>query len=363
MKDLSRLFYLACELRPALPDRLLLARLGKGWATIIKAGAELGLGGSTAAIPNVSIEQLSNFYMTGAESGALPHLEEFRALLTGQLYDAIEKAADLSNIEKMQLFVRLGRWYNGLESTNGDGEMSWDAVIETPPFTKTGFWPLDKIAGPRGLPQEVVTLLARPEVGKTTLCLATAFAWRRNDIGPVTFIQTEIAASALRMKIDGMGNPSQLFRKDMDKLVFGRRAAEDALQKCIDEPDPDRLVIFDSIGGYAGQGDTPESRTRYADLFDLLTQVKNHSRAVIAAGHVKRGTTLSDLEMAAGSSAIERFSGVLLYMNKDTTPSPDGTVDVTLESLKNRYDMNQRKVKFSFNYRTGEAQNVDEELE
>ena len=364
--DLTRLFYLACELRPALPDKALLSRLGKSWYPIIKAGAEFGLGGASAALPGVSLDQLSNFYMAGAESGAQPHTDEFRGLLAGRLYDAVVSAADLSTIEKIQLVTRLGRWYDGLNSVNGDGEMDWDAEIETPPFTRTGFWPLDAIAGPRGLAQEVCTLLARPEAGKTTLALATAFAWRRNRIGSVVFIQTELAASAMRLKIDGMVRPgerlSDLFRKDEDRLVFGRRAAEAALQRCIDEPDPDRLIIFDSVGGYCGQGDTPESRTRFADLYDLLMQAKNHSRLVLACAHVKRGVDMADIESAAGSSAVERFSGLMFYMSKDPTPRPDGRLEVQLESLKNRYGDHQRKVKFTFDYVTGEAFNEDLDL-
>ena len=318
-------------------------------------------------MPGTNLDQLSNFYMAGAESGAQPHLEEFRGLLAGRLYDSITGSADLSTIEQMQLVTRLGRWFDGLSSTNGDGEMDWDAEIDTPPFTKTGFWPLDQIAGPKGLAQEVTTLLARPEVGKTTLCLATAFAWRRSNIGPVTFIQTELAASAVRMKIDGMVRPgeslSQMFRRDEDRLVFGRRGAEDALQKCIDEPNPDRLVIFDSVGGFCGQGDTAESRTRFADLYDLLMQAKNHSRLVIAAAHVKRGVDMADIESAAGSSAVERFSGMMFYMTKDPAPRPDGMLDANLESLKNRYGDHQRKVKFVFNYVTGEAHDEGLDIE
>lgn len=361
--DLTRLFYLACELRPALPDKALLARLGKSWAPIIKAGAELGLGGATSALPGVNLDQMTNFYMAGAESGAAPHLDEFRGLLVGRLHESVTSSTDLSIIEQVELIGRLSRWYNGLNSTNGDGEMDWDAEIETPPFTKTGYWPLDRIAGGQGLAQEVVTLLARPEVGKTTLTIATCFAWRRNNIGPVTFIQTEIAASAMAMKIRGMVAPgenlSQLFRQDVDRIAYGRRGAEDALQKCIDNPDPDRLVVFDSVGGYCGQGDTAESRTRFADLYDMLMQVKNKSRLVIAAAHVKRGVDMADIESAAGSSAVERFSGMMFYMTKDPAKRPDGLLDASLESLKNRYGDHQRKVKFSMDYVTGNAYEDD----
>lgn len=362
--DLTRLFYLACELRPALPDKNLLSRLGKSWAPIIRAGAELGLGGATSALPGVNMDQMTNFYMAGAESGAAPHLDEFRSLLAGRLYENITSSTDLSIIEQIELNGRLSRWYNGLNSVNGDGSMDWDASINVPPFTRTGFWPLDRIAGKNGLAQGVVTMVARPEVGKTTMAIATAFNWRRLNIGPVVFIQTELAASVMRMKIDGMAaglgiEVNDYFRKDVDRLVFGRRAADDAMSELIANPDPDRLVIFDSVGGYCGQGDTAESRVRFADLYDSMVQVKNHSRLVIACAHVKRGVDMADIESAAGSSAVERFSDYLFYITKDPTPRPDGMLDAQFESLKNRYGDHQRRVKFLMNYVTGQAVEED----
>lgn len=358
--DLTRLFYLSCELRPALPDKRLMSRLGKSWAPIIKAGADLGLGGASAALPGVNLDQLTNFYMAGSESGAAPHLDEFRGLLAKRLYEAITEAADLSTVDQIALLGVLSRWYNGLDSVNGDGSIDWDAEIDIPPFTKTGFWPLDRIAGKDGLAQGVATIVARPEVGKTTMAIAAAFEWRKANIGPVVFIQTELAASVMRMKIDGMARGqglkvSDLFRKDVDRLVFGRRAADDALADLVANPDLDRLVIFDSVGGYCGQGDTAESRTRFADLYDSLVQVKNHSRFVMACAHVKRGVDMADIESAAGSSAVERFSDYLFYMTKDPTPRPDGMLEARFESLKNRYGDHQRKVPFVFNYVTGEA--------
>src|SRR6185503_13607521 len=158
------------------------------------------------------------------------------------------------------------------------------------------------------IPQEVITILAKPEAGKTTMSMAIAHQWRRSDIGPVCMIQTEIAASAIAMKRRQMTRPGEaLWRSGVDTMVFGRRGAQQKLDWLEQNPDPDRLVIFDSIGGMCGQGDSPESRNRFAELYDNLVQVKNSSRLVIACGHVKRGVDLVDIESAAGSSAIERF--------------------------------------------------------
>lgn len=358
---ISRLYYLACELQPDLPPVALMRMLGKSWTPIITAGAAYGLAGSAAALPTVSYDQLTQFFMEGSKSGSEPSLTEFRAALSGVLYEKITGNESISILDQISLAGKLGQWLDGRDSANGDGEMDFDAVIETPPFTKTGFWPLDQIAGERGLPQEVVTLLARPESGKTTVALSVACEWRRANIGPVWFIQTELAASAMRMKIDGMMQPGEkLWRPGIDRLVFGRRSADNALDYLIAHPDPDRLVIFDSIGGHCGQGDSSASRERFAELFDKLMQVKNSSRMALACGHVKRGVDMADIESAAGSSAVERFSGCLFYMDKDPTTFPDGTSQIQIESLKNRYHGHVRRFNFRYDYVTGTATDVDE---
>lgn len=352
--QLERLFMLACELKPDLPDRGLMALLGKTWNPIITAAAEHGLAGAASALPTASVDQLSRLYMAGAETGAAPSIEEFRATLAGRIYEAICGNDNISQLDQIKLAGKLGKWFEGRGSTNGEEEMDFDAKVDTPPFTKSGFWPFDDLHSSHGMPQEICTVLSRPGVGKTTMALATAKAWRENSVGSVVLIQTEIAPSALRMKIDAMCQPG-LFRSGVDRLVFGRRNAQTMMQRMIENPDPDRLVLFDSVTGFCGQGDGPESRTRFAELYDDLCQVKNNSRTVMAFSHVKRGTDLADIESAAGSSAVERFSGSLIYLSADDTARPDGLVAVKAEILKNRYGSLVRPKKFLFDYVTGAA--------
>jgi hypothetical protein len=361
--QLSRLYFLACELHPDLPETGLMALLGKSWRPIIEAGAKHGLAGTVAALPNVNADQVSNMYMAGAETGATPTLEEFRSALAGRIYESICGSDSMSTLDQIKLAGKLGRWYDGRDSHNGDGVIDFDAVVETPLFTKSGFWPLDRIMGVDGMPQEVITVLARPGVGKTSVGLSLAHQWRRRDIGPVTFVQTELAASAMRMKVDGQTRGQRLWRSGVDQLVFGRRGAQQALERLCAEPHPDRLIVFDSITGHCGQGDNPESRTRFADLYDHLMEAKNCNRMVVAMSHVKRGTDMADIESAAGSSAVERFSGGLVYMQSDGCPMPDGRVEIRIESLKNRYHGRVRPFRFLYDYVTGEATEADEVAE
>lgn len=351
---LARLFALSCELHPDLPSTQLTNLLGSTWGPLIRAGAEHGLAGASAALPLVSVDQLAQLYMAGVETGAEMSLDEFRSALAGQLYRGICSNDNMPVLQQIKLSGELAKWVDGRGSANGEDEIDWDADVQTPPFTKTGFWPLDDLHGPNGCAQEICTVLSRPGVGKTTMALALGCEWRRRDIGPVYMLQTEIAPSALRMKINNMSEPG-LFRPGVDRLIFGRRNAETVMQRLINEPDPNRLVLFDSVTGFAGQGDGPESRTRFAELYEMLCQVKNNSRLVFCFSHVKRGTDMADIESAAGSSAIERFSGSLIYASSDNISRPDGLVEIRAEILKNRYGAITRPRKFLFSYVTGAA--------
>lgn len=360
----SRLFYLACEYRPDLPSSELMRMLGKGWSEVVSAGARHGLSGSTVALPETDMTQLAQLYMTGAESGATGDAQEFRSALASAIYAKICGNESLSVMDQIQLTTSLGKYYEGRTSANTDEVIDWDQQIDMPPFCKSGFWPLDDICGPRGIPQGVITLLARPEQGKTTVCLSLAATWRRQNIGNVVMIQTEMAPSALRMRIDEMTkDDGKIFQSGIDKVYFGRRNADKALDELIKNPDQNRLVIFDSVIGYTGGGDGPDTRTRYAELYDLLMQVKNGCRFVVAAHHVKRGVgDIPDQEAGAGSATIERQSDCLYVLEKDPSPRPDGLLSARFKHLKNRYGGYQRDVRFLMNYIKGLCYKDDIEL-
>lgn len=357
---LERLFYMAVELRPDLPNSKLMALLGKTWGPIIRAGAEHGLAGAAAALPKVNMDQLSAFYMAGADSGATPDAAEFRAALAGRIYDSICGNDNISQLEQIKLAGQLGAWFEGMNSAVGDSEMDWDAEVATPPFTKSGFWPLDQIHGSRGIPQGITTVLGAPGAGKTTIALALGVEWRRANIGRVIMMQTEIPPSPLRMKIDEMIGKEKLFRPGIDRLVFGPRNCQQFIERIIQNPDPDTLLIFDSITGMCGQGESSESRTRYADLFHDMRQAVNVSRMAFMFHHVKRGVDMADQESGAGSRVVEQMSDNLLYIKKDDTPRPDGLSAVKVEALKLRYNGSiARPLNFTFDYVKGRAYESD----
>ncbi len=356
---MCRIYYLAAELKPDIPNKKLLSLLGNGWSQLITAGSLYGLAGTSAAVPDCSFDQLVNFYEQGASSGATPNMEEFRATLASVIYEKL-CGNDLPVLDKVKLSGQLDKWFSGKDSANGSGVVDFDSEAEFPMFTHTGFAPLDSIAGENGVPQELISILGKPEVGKTSIALAIAHQWRRNNIGPVSFIQTELSHSAMKLKIQGQALPGEkLWRSGEDRLIFGNRAASEELERCEENPDGNRLIIWDSTTGTCGTGDSPEGRLRYVSLYENLMRVKNSSRMVIACGHVKRGQDETNIESAAGSAIIERLSGLIVCIDKEEGSRPDGTYDIRIQTVKNRYAGRVRPFTFAFDYVTGQAMDAD----
>lgn len=352
---LSRLFYMAVELRPILPPSAVLNVLGEASVKLIRAGAEHGLAGSVSHMAGVTLDQVANVYAIGADSGATPDLQEFKSALAGAIYEKLCGHADYSNLDKIRLTGKLDTWVNGSASMVADAEYSMDAEIAIPPFTRSGFTPFDQIQG-EGFPQDIVLWFGHPGTMKTTFGVTLAKRWKESGIGSVTLIQTELSPALMRMKIDSQVPRGTLFNPETDKMVFGRGGADAKLEWLLENPDPDRLVIFDSLSGYCGGGDGPESRQRFYDVYDKLSQIKNVSRTVVAISHIKRGEGDNvSIESAAGSSAQEKFSGNMIFIKVDDAPRPDGLVEARLATVKNRYAQKQRPVKFLYDFRTGDT--------
>lgn len=358
MSDKARLFYLAAELRPKLPDKQFMNMLGP-WGRVITAGAEHGLGGSTSALPEASFAQISAIYEQGIQSGASPDEQEFRSLLAGTVFDAIAENDRLSALEKMRLYSKLHIWVQGNDNGTEEAVLDWDAEVEVPESTVTGFGPIDKLFG-GSLMQELYVLLAQPEQMKSTLCIALARQWKLSGIGSTVMIQTEMAPSTTLMKIRNMGN--EVYEKGIDRLYFGGRNTEEGLEWLIDNPDPGRLVIFDSITGHCGQGDSAAERQEYSRIVRKLVAVKNASRVVMACSHLKRGVEQAGINDAAGSSVIERLFGGMAQIEKGDVVRPDGLVPMKLSIIKNRWGGHNRPVRFLFNPVTGETFENDIEV-
>lgn len=348
---MERLLFLAAETRPAMPPTSLLKFLGP-WGDLYSVVAANGLLGAVETLSGTDYAQLTEMYARGVGCGASPRPEEFYHGLTLAIGEALCNS-ELPITDRMKMFAKLDAWYEGRSSGGQNAVLGFDAEVEAPAFTLTGWWPLDRVAGSKGMPQDVITIISAPGTGKTTIGCGLAADWKRNVGGPVMMFQTELGPSMMRRYTDAALRPGEKLWTPEDKIVYGSYAVQEQLDWCICNPDPDRLIIFDSVSSFCGDGSDAASRTRYFKAYQDLMAVKNASRMAVAMTHTKRGVDpdTDNMESSAGSASIERFSGLLLYL----TPlerGEQGTRELSLKPLKNRHDQLGRPVKFLMNYHT-----------
>lgn len=371
MSPIARLFYLACETRPDLPSKQLLNYLGKSWVQLLTAGSKAGMGAVVANLKDTKVEQVESLYMAGSDSGATPSAEEFRQLLHSVIWQKILEA-DIGAIDQSQLAGELYQWSQGKQSMTGEYELDWTAEIEQPPFVDCGFFPLNRACGENGVPPEIITIISKPGAGKTTIALALALAWKRlilldGKTRTVEMMQSEIAPSALLHKVQTMFHPGdkELFIPDVDRMTFGTSAIINRIKYLKENPDRNRLVLFDSATGFCGSGTDPGSRDRFEFLYRSMADIKNSSAFVVIFHHLKRGALDTNMmEAAAGASVIEKLSGVLASLDNRgiVNKSHESYMDLKLTTIKSRYGLPEPDNTFYMNYHSGDLIDTDEEL-
>jgi hypothetical protein len=347
MRELHRLYYLAVDLKPRLPDRKLLDLLPKTWGRLIQSAVDDGTGSGLA-----SQAQLDDFYMKGAESGIKPTLKEFKGLLCTVIRENLrEKEKELSNADATRLYGLLHRFYTYDDSKRPEKWMSFNAKAPDLVTFSSCFPPLDDIirAGVKNEPgvfTEIITMLGFTGTGKSVLTLAIGKEWNH---GSVWYFDPEVGEGLTLYRLNVMEtlhDPSKM-------VVFGDYDIDEVLQRCIDDPDPNRLLIFDSLHAICGDGDTSDSRQMYANYYKKFSKMKDYVKLIIVTTQIKRGDDGKNLHSAAGSRNIENWSGALVSAHQGgiiAGPNNEPYNEVKLYGIKNRMGQKNRECDFVFDY-------------
>ena len=355
---IARLMAIAVQLQPTLPEASIVKLATGPFANLLTVAAKYGLMGASTALGDTSMAQLELFFEQGSDSCVEMTQNEF-SLGIAHLADTALSESDIPFIDKLKLQHKIHTYVTGSQSYNGNEVLDFDSPATTPLFTTSGFDPIDVALG-EGMPQEVNMILGKPACGKSTVGISIAISWRKN-VGPVTFLQSELPHSAMRMKIDQQTNGAKIWVAGEDKLVYGHRNIEQELVRLCEEGDQDRLIIIDSVTGMCGDGSNPANRDKYTNLMMLLSAAKNSNRAVLAFTHIKRGVTdLADIEDVAGSAFVERLSGSMIQARKGEYMSRDGRGEVKLDVIKNRYGALRPTLTFMYDFLTGEYDITDD---
>jgi hypothetical protein len=347
MQEVYRLYYLAVELRPELPDSRLMALLPPKIRDLIESGTRDGLG---AGMANYGTLQAT--YMEGA-NGVEATDSEFRGLLTAMLDSEVSRREDLPLTTRMKYRSRLASYYTQNKSVIATKRVKFNEKSDPLLRFPTGFLPIDTVLGGRGITAGVITLIAVPGSGKTYLSQAIANLHN----GAVWMFDAETGEGLVmdRQKdIDGVN-------LDNKEYIFGSYNVEDIYEDARANPDPERLIILDSLHFVCGDGRTPESGARYSAAYKWAIEMAHagYCKYVLITTQVKRGSDGNSIDSAAASATIERDSSALINLTK-LHPLPDGTVKMRLFCNKNRMGLAGAITYFAFRYEKGKAEYVIE---
>jgi hypothetical protein len=339
MIELARLYYLACELRPNLPEHKLLQVLPRMYTELITSAAKNGISSGIA-----NYEQLATLYSTGEALNIDPTENEFKSLISTMIANHIEDKKDLPIDEKIKYYERLTRYYKQGESFIPQVRRTFNSPAPVISKFSSGFPPYDKVLG-GSIVNDVTTIIANPGTGKSYISMAIAAAWPH---GSVRIYDPENGEGVVLNRAETLpGRGSEDY--DHKELIFGWYSAEDILQELKDNPDHNMLVILDSLHFVCGDGSSPESRANYFHTYKAAVAMKQFCKHVIITTQVKRGANGDSIDAGAASSTIERDSGAQLHLSKGMYLG-NGTVEYRLFSSKNRHGPNQVEVNFVFDY-------------
>ena len=345
--NLERLIYLAAESGVLIPKSFVrYLPQGELLAEITKSGL-LGAG----ALLDVDDGQLVSLYKEGLIAGGAitDRGREFRILIAKAIYAAVQDSSDIAGT--IMLMSRVQDFLEGRSSLVAVQEVS---LSEVDPKAlsgiykwDSGFMPMDQLVG--GFYQGIFTILAPPGTGKTSLLLSLMSTMRQtNAASSIWFFEPEIPMGLLQHRMKPLLSTTTFLQDD--RLVSGHFTPTQILEKVRENPDPDRVIMIDSLHVLSGNGEARrfEIEGHYKDLVEL----KNYCRAIILTTQPRRGAHTINLESGAESAAIERYSDGIIGARRISkgVSNIDGGATLLLNIPKNRFGIPEIELTFRYDY-------------
>ncbi len=345
----SRLIYLADFLRIPVPKSILrLIPSGDIIGSIVSVGIK-----STALEMRIEESQLMNIYNEGKGKDELKASEhEFRILLGIMAEETLIHNENLTITERMTKRVEIAEFVMAnrsqlieYEEISLGGDIDWNTV-ELPTFA-TGFQPLDLLTG-GGLAQTLVTLMARPGEGKTSTLLTIMGALRKTNVcSSIWYFSLEMPKQMMLYRAKPLLTSIE-FIDGKDRFFCGQYPPSEVLRLINEDPDPDRVIIYDSPDALGGSG---ERRFVLEDIFRDLVQIKTNSKCVLTASQPRRadGQNLR-IDSVAESWQKAWYSDMILTL-VDLGRNPNtGMNHLSLATVKNRFGQKGLTVDYQYNY-------------
>jgi len=347
----SRLVYLAEFLRIPIPSKILnLLPTGKILGSIVARGIH-----ATAIEMGIPEDQLMNVYEEGRnQDDTKADEQEYRYLVGKIAEEALEaKAEDLNFSEKLRLGVEISEFVHAKRSqlieyetaSLTSEEMSSEST-GLPTFD-TGFQPLDILTD--GIAQTLVVLMARPGHGKTSTLLTLMGKLRETNVcSSIWYFSLEMPLQMMKYRAKELLKTVEFV--DDDIFYCGQYTPTNILSMISENPDPDRIIIYDSPDALGGGGD--QRRFVLEDLYRDLVQVKANAKAVFTASQPNRASRALSLDSLAESWAKAWYADMVLTLVNQGRAMNSSMNRMRMETVKHRFGVSDRAVEYNYDFNT-----------
>lgn len=345
----ARLVYLAEVLRIPVP-KTILKLISNG--EIIESIVSIGIH-ATALEKGIEEKQLINVYTVGKGEDETKASEyEFRLIIANMAQSTLDFDDRLSITQKLEKQVSISEFVNSTRSqlieyeelSLASKEINFNK-IEIPSFD-TGFQPLDVLTG--GLSQTLVTFMARPGTGKTSTFLTIMGELRRTKAcNSIWFFSLEMSLNMMQYRAKSLLTSIE-FKED-DRFFCGQYTPTDILRMIEANPDPDRVIIYDSPDALGGGGD--QRRFVLEEIFRDLVRIKTNSKCVLTASQPRRADG-NNLHLGSVAESWQKawYSDMIITI-VDTGRNPvTGMTHLRMATVKNRFGISGRVVEYGYNY-------------
>lgn len=355
-KAIPRLFYLAVEHSPAQPSKSLQKYLPQ--FDLLAAGSTSGVNGAAANL-RVKKTQLAELYNLGKKPNRGTS-QEYKVLAAEAITSAIDDVReDLTFTEYLALMENLNQYVNGVHSQAivpyeevNLGEVDVEGVEDIQKWN-SGYSPIDEVTG--GLYQGIVLLVMKPGSGKTSHMLRLAEACRNHsEVSSIWFFEAEIPRSMMLYRMKPIIRRTAF--KPGDRLVCGFVDVKEIVQRCVDNPDPNRVIFIDSPDAIANGQDR---RFALEEIYRSLNWIKSLNKSIVVSSQPRRNDRVLTQESVSDSWAKAWYSDIIITGSKlGRVPNSASARHVSLKVGKNRFGPDGGEIEFEFDYESLDWQAV-----
>lgn len=229
-------------------------------------------------------------------------LEEFK-----QCLDRVIQPELKTYTERVNFYTYLSSLAEGLFDENE--ETLFEDIEEGKRIEKfdSGFEPFDQAV--KGFYESIITIAGEPGAGKTSVLLN--FMSCLSQKYQTWYFQSEIPSDLIKQRIS-LIKPKEIVKGS--KIFCGNYSSSEILQRVKKDPNPNRVIIYDSP-----EINNEEDEVKYFKaVYQDLVVIKRNSKLVAVTSQIKQGVTWDQLGIysLSASASKARYTDILIYIGR-----------------------------------------------